>query len=38
MITKAWIEKTAVRPVASSFEKPSLASRAILNPRAAIRR
>ena len=34
MITKAWIAKTAVRPVASSFEKPSSAISAILNPRA----
>ncbi len=38
MITKAWIAKTAVRPAASSFEKPSLASSAILNPRAVISR
>ena len=38
MITKAWIAKTAVKPVVSSFENPSSASRAILKPRAAIRR
>ena len=36
MITKAWSAKTAVSPAARSFEKPSGAIVAILNPRAAI--
>ena len=33
-ITKTWSAKTEVRPAASSFEKPSLASVAVLKPRA----
>ena len=36
MITNACRAKTAVSPVASSFENPSGAITAVLNPRAAI--
>ena len=36
MITKACRAKIAVRPVASSFEKPSSARIAVLKPRSAI--
>src|SRR3954471_9224111 len=37
-ITNTWIANTAPRPVASSFAKPSVASVAVLNARAANRR
>ena len=36
-ITNTWIANTAVRPVASSFENPSVAIAAALNPRATNR-